>query len=47
MSEINFKPWVGKKYLSEGYNGKRILVLGESHYCKDVLEQDGRCWPSC
>ena len=33
MSEINFIPWIGDNYLSKGYKGKRILVLGESHYC--------------
>lgn len=31
MSKINYKPWVGKNY-STGYQGKKILVLGESHY---------------
>ena len=37
MSNINFKPWVGKNYLIKGYQGKRILVLGESHYCEGEL----------
>ena len=30
---VFFKPWVGKKYWDEGYNGLRILVIGNSHYC--------------
>ena len=47
MSEINFRPWVGKNYLSDGYKGKHILVLGESHYCEKELEQGGRCCPFC
>lgn len=47
MSEINFRPWVGKNYLSKGYKGKRVLVLGVSHYCKENLEEDGRCYPLC
>lgn len=34
MSCINYKPWVGKDY-NKGYRGKRILVLGESHYAPD------------
>ena len=45
-SNINFKPWVGRKY-KEGYNGKHILVLGESHYCRDELKRKGRCYPKC
>ena len=47
MSKINFRPWVGKNYQSTGYNGKRILVLGESHYCIKDLEPGGRCCPLC
>lgn len=47
MSEINFIPWIGDNYLSKGYKGKRILVLGESHYCKNELKQTGRCYPLC
>ena len=31
-NHIHFLPWVGKKY-NEGIGGKKILVLGESHYC--------------
>lgn len=31
MGKINYKPWVGKNY-STGFRGKKILVLGESHY---------------
>ncbi|MBO7495688.1 MAG: hypothetical protein J6T98_03975 [Salinivirgaceae bacterium] len=40
-AEINFKPWIGEKYLSEGFKGKRILVLGESVHCGD------QCSPCC
>lgn len=47
MSKINFRPWVGKNYQSTGYKGKRILVLGESHYCIKDLEPGGRCCPLC
>lgn len=28
----SFRPWVGKSY-TNGISGKRIMVLGESHYC--------------
>lgn len=47
MSYVNFRPWVGKNYFSNGYNGKRILVLGESHYCPQELSPTGRCYPIC
>ena len=30
-SQIHFRPWVGAKY-ENGIKGKRLLVLGESHY---------------
>ena len=33
MSKINFLPWVGEHYNTTGFAGKRILALGESHYC--------------
>lgn len=46
-TNINFKPWVGKNYLSKGFRGKRILVLGESHYCISPLKEGGKCFPLC
>ncbi len=27
-----FDPWVGSRYTSEGIGGRRLLILGESHY---------------
>ncbi len=30
--ERTFHPWVGSLYSSEGIHGKRLLILGESHY---------------
>ena len=41
MTNINFRPWIGKNYLTTGYKGKKILVLGESHYCDGG--DNGRC----
>ena len=29
---VKFIPWVGSQY-AEGIKGKRVMVLGESHYC--------------
>ena len=31
-SSLFFSPWVGNKY-NQGISGKKILVLGASHYC--------------
>ncbi|WP_146030174.1 hypothetical protein [Methylocella silvestris] len=28
---VAFLPWIGKKY-DEGFHGRRLLILGESHY---------------
>lgn len=47
MSYINFNPWVGKDYFTKGFQGMRILVLRESHYCKNELAKNGRCFPLC
>ena len=35
MPSVTFRPYIGKKYSSGGIFGKRILVLGESHYCAE------------
>lgn len=47
MSTINFKPWIGQNYSTKGYKGKRIMILGESHYCLKELALNGRCYPKC
>lgn len=39
--EMFFHPFVGSKYNNEGFEGKKILVLGESHYCSDQCEECG------
>ena len=36
MEHVFFKPWIGKNYETGGIFGKKILVLGESHYCTDT-----------
>ena len=35
MKHVRFEPWKGENYLTSGYNGKRILVIGESFYCSE------------
>ena len=42
MKHVFFKPWVGKNYKTGGIFKKKILVVGESHYCGNE-ECNGRC----
>ena len=35
MDNVIFIPWVGEFYNKYGFNNKRILILGESHYCEE------------
>ena len=32
LPHVHFQPWTGSAYL-HGINGRKVLVLGESHYC--------------
>ncbi len=34
-SPVFFHPWIGSDYASGGIFGRRIMVLGESHYCTE------------
>jgi len=34
FKNVFFIPYIGDKY-EQGYHGKKVLVLGESHYCVD------------
>lgn len=47
MSNVNFNPWVGEDYSTGGIFSKKILVLGESHYCPKELNANGRCADGC
>jgi hypothetical protein len=42
-NNIFFQPFVGKDYADGGIFGKRIMVLGESHYCDDGCADCGDC----
>ena len=33
MKNVFFKPWIGESYYSSGIEGKKLLILGESHIC--------------
>ncbi|NVN94043.1 MAG: hypothetical protein HXX18_02040 [Bacteroidetes bacterium] len=35
MRNIFFNPRVGEDYENKGFNGIKLLILGESHYCDD------------
>ena len=40
---IFFQPFVGKDYANGGIFGKRIMILGESHYCDECCTDCGDC----
>ena len=33
MGNPYFEPYIGEYALTEGFNGKRLLIIGDSHYC--------------
>jgi hypothetical protein len=35
MKDVKFLPWEGENYQKGGFNGKKILVIGESFYCSE------------
>ena len=43
MSKLFFQPFVGASYVNGGMFGKRIMVLGESHYCDEGCADCGDC----
>ena len=40
---VFFRPFVGASYAGGGLFGKRIMVLGESHYCDEGCADCGSC----
>jgi len=42
MKNVFFKPFVGNNY-HNGIKGKKILVLGESHYCEGIRYENYSC----
>lgn len=34
MENVFYYPRIGKSYETKGYNGMKLLILGESHYCQ-------------
>lgn len=44
MKYVKFRPWVGEYYKSgDGFQGKKILILGESHYCEEDDNRTHEC----
>lgn len=37
---VHFLPWVGCNYHRDGLAGKKILILGESHYTKKFMDAE-------
>lgn len=42
QSHLFFKPFIGRDYSDGGIFKKRILIVGESHYCEDACEDCGK-----
>lgn len=42
-NNIFFTPYIGKDYANGGLFGKRVMVLGESHYCGEGCCDCGNC----
>ena len=42
MEHVFFEPWVGKDYQTGGIFSKKILIVGESHYCGSE-DCNGKC----
>ena len=42
MKHVFFYPWVGKDYSTGGIFPKKILIVGESHYCGNE-DCNGKC----
>jgi len=47
MKNVFFEPWEGKQYQTGGIFGKKILVLGESHYCGECKQCGIKYYPHC
>jgi hypothetical protein len=43
MENIFFRPYVGENYFNKGYLGKKLLILGESHYCGKIYDVNCQC----
>ena len=43
MKNVFFKPYVGEYYHTEGYCGKKLLILGESFRCGEILNDAVDC----
>lgn len=42
MKHIKFRPWVGENY-KQGFQNKKILILGDSHYCAKDSNRNDAC----
>lgn len=44
LKGVHFIPWVGKDYAADGFRGKRIMALGESHYVAKEMVPNQAHW---
>ena len=42
MKKVFFEPWVGKDYETGGSLGKKVMALGDSHYCSKDCDACGK-----
>ena len=42
MTHVFFQPYVGEEYHT-GYDGKKLLILGESHHCHKICDVSTEC----
>jgi len=42
MKNVFFYPRIGENYKTTGFNGLKLLILGESHYCGEKCEVCGK-----
>ena len=40
---VKFTPWKGENYDESGFLGKKLLIVGESHYCKEEGNRNAEC----
>ena len=46
--EVYFAPWIGKEYEKANFFGRKVLVLGNSHYCRNEdLKICGEAYKKC
>lgn len=45
--KVYFGPWIGKNYEKRNYFGRKVLVLGNSVYCRENQQKDNDYFAKC